>query len=116
MTRDNKEARNAHPKPVARERTTTERFTWRGIACSVVHTRDHINSGWSRLNFRILSDKAPPVPITHARYLAHEVDEDDVTAAGGAVPYLVAWLEREACNPGYAKALADWKQLDLFGR
>jgi len=97
-------------------RVTTDSFTWRGIRCSVVHTRGHINAGWSRLQFRVLSDRAPPVPITHARYLAHELDEDEVIAAGGTVAFMLAWLDREAETPGYAKALAAWKQLDLFAQ
>lgn len=97
-------------------RFSTSRFEWRGITCSVAHTRDHINPGWAKLEFRVLSPHAPPVPITHNAYLRHEADQDVIDAAGGAVAYLVAWLERDALTPGYAKAMAAWKQLDLFNR
>ena len=103
------------PHSAARARVTTETFTWRGIRCSVTHTRNHVNEGWSRLYFRVES-QGPPVPITPTRTLIHDLDEDVVIAAGGTVPFMIAWLDRDALNASYAKALAAWKQFDLFGK
>lgn len=89
-------------------------LTWRGVACRVEHHPDHINAGWSRLNIRVLSPAGAPLPFTESGWLRHELDEDDLKAAGGPVAFFTAWLERDAGSTHYAAALARWKQFDLF--
>jgi hypothetical protein len=96
--------------------TATHRITWRGVTCTVTHTRNHINEGWSLLDVRVIAPKGAPLPITTTGHRTRGLDEDEVVAAGGAVAFVTAWMDAESVNPGYAYAVAHWKQLDLFAR
>jgi hypothetical protein len=89
-------------------------LTWRGVSCRVSHQRDFIEKGWSHIELRVTSRKAPPLPITNTGYLSHFLAEDDLNAAGGPVAFFTAWLDREAGNKRYLAQLAKWQQLDLF--
>lgn len=109
-----KAAKPAKPKRKPVPRKTTERFTWRGIEMTATHTPNYISTGWSHLELRVVKPKGMPVPITDTGYLSHFLAEDDLNAAGGAVSFFTAWLEREANSKAYAKALTRWRQLDLF--
>lgn len=102
------------PRSRHRSRKAVERFTWRGIECSATHTSDYISTGWSHVELRVLKPKGMPVPITETGYRSHFLDEADIKAAGGPAAFFRAWLEREAASKAYAKALARWRQLDLF--
>jgi len=101
-------------KTKARPRKSVEKFTWRGIEMSATHTPDYISAGWSHIELRVVKPKGRPVPITDTGYLSHFLDEADLKAAGGAVAFFRAWLDREADSKAYRKALARWQQLDLF--
>lgn len=89
-------------------------FTWRDVTCRVEHIRDWKIDGWSRLIIRVVHPRGAPLPFTENGYHAHEVDEDDLLAAGGVVPFLLSWMERDSRAPRYANALYKWKQSDLF--
>jgi hypothetical protein len=102
----------AKSKP--RSRNSVEKFTWCGIEMSATHSPNYISTGWSHIELRVLKPKGRPVPITDTGYLSHFLDEGDLKAAGGAVAFFRAWLDREAESKAYCKALARWQQLDLF--
>ncbi|CEJ87877.1 conserved hypothetical protein [Hyphomicrobium sp. GJ21] len=89
-------------------------FTWRDVACRVEHIRDWRIDGWSRLVIKVVHPRGAPLPFTENGYHVHELDEDNVAAAGGVVTYLIAWMDRDAVHSRYAIALARWKQGDLF--
>lgn len=104
----------ASAKTKVRPRKSVEKFTWRGIEMSATHSPNYISAGWSHIELRVVKPKGRPVPITDTGYLSHFLDEADLKAAGGAVAFFMAWLDREADSKVYRKALARWQQLDLF--
>jgi len=89
-------------------------FTWRDLTCRVDHIRDWRIDGWSRLIIKVVHPRGAPLPFAESGYFEHQLDEDDLTAAGGATRFLSAWLDRDAMSPRYAQALFAWKQGDLF--
>lgn len=101
-------------KTSARPRKSVQRFTWRGIEMSATHQQNYISTGWSHIELRVLKPKGIPVPITSSGYLSHFLDEADLKAAGGPAGLFREWLDREANAKPYLKALASWRQLDLF--
>lgn len=90
-------------------------FRWRDVECSVEHIPDWKIDGWSRLVIRVVSPRGAPLPFSEQGFHVHDMDEDQLKAAGGPVAFLLAWLERDAVNLRYAEALYRWKQGDLFG-
>lgn len=90
-------------------------FTWREVTCRVEHIPDWKIEGWSKLIIRVVSPRGAPLPFAEGGYFVHEIDEDELKAAGGAVAFFLAWLERDAGSIRYAEALYRWKQGDLFG-
>ncbi len=89
-------------------------FTWRDVSCRVDHVRDWKIDGWSRLIIRVVHPRGAPLPFSETGYHVHDLDEDDVKAAGGPVAFVLAWLHREAGSVRYAQAIYKWKQGDLF--
>lgn len=71
-------------------------FTWRDITCRVEHIRDWKIDGWSRLIVRALNPRRAPLPFAEASdYHVHELDEDDLKAAGDLPPFcLHSWTMR----------------------
>lgn len=92
----------------------TERITWRGVLCRVSHQPNFMGEGWSQIEIQVISPRGAPLPLTETGYFAHYLAEDELTAQGGCARYFEAWLTREAGSARYARALARWKQLDLF--
>ena len=88
------------PRP--REHQT---FRWRDVDCAVEHVRDWKIDGWSKLIIRVVQPRGAPLPFSEQGIHVCELDEDELKAAGGAVAFLLAWLERDASLPRYADAL-----------
>jgi len=95
-------------------RTVTHWFTWRHLRCKVVETRHYLSHGWTMLQLEVVAARDTPCPITATGYLAHFIDEDELAAAGGAVAFLSAWLDRAAATKAYQTAEFRWRQGDLF--
>lgn len=84
----------------------TYSFTWRGIALRVRHHRRYYDYGADRIQVWVISPPDAILPIAEDGYARCFEDEDVVAAAGGAVAYVTAWLEREANTPA-------WKRREL---
>lgn len=89
-------------------------MVWRGLSCRVIHQPNYVNDGWSRLTIEVISPRDAPLPFAESGYALHEMDFDELTAAGGPEAFFHAWLERDAGSPRYASALARWQQFDMF--
>lgn len=98
-----------------RRKTVTCQLIWRGITCTVVHTTNYIWPGQSHLELAVLTTPRIPLPITPTGYISHFVAEDAVIAAGGAVAFFIAWLDREATSKAWTRAELASRQGDLFG-
>lgn len=93
-----------------------EQIEWDGVRCRVRHEPDFRgNSGWSRIDIQVLTPLGHPLPIAESGYHSHQLDSDELAAAGGAAVYFRAWLELEKQSYRYEKALARYRQGDLFG-
>lgn len=97
-----------------RPNRTYETFCWRGVSARVTVTRNHRIEGWTLLDITVLSPPRAPLPFAIDGHLQHGLEQDKIDAAGGVGPQLTAWAERDAQTPGYALAVARWKQGDLF--
>lgn len=88
---------------------------WHGIRCRVRHEPDFRgNSGWSRIDIQVVAPAGHPLPIAENGYHAHQLDSDELAASGGAAAFFRAWLDRERRSFRYEKALAVYRQGDLF--
>ena len=81
-------------------------ITWRGIGIEITFTPeafgmvDHIE---------LRSAGRAPLPVTETGYRSNHLPLGNVTAAGGAVAFVTAWLDHEAAQTGWNGA-----QLSLF--
>lgn len=101
------DARNA-------DRTTVTWFTWRHLRCKVLETPHWGVHGSTFLRLDIIAPRDTPVPITTTGSLAHGIAPDELAAAGGAVAFLTAWMDREAKGKAYQRAEFLWRQGDLL--
>jgi hypothetical protein len=116
ITKSAKKPKTMNPPPRRRRPTTTHKLVWRHVTCRVKHVPDYMSQGWSHIEIIVQSPKDAPIPITQTGYLSHFLDEDELVAAGGPVAFFLAWMDREARTPAWAKADNRWRQLELFPR
>ena len=114
-------ADKSRPSKKAKDKTrkdavTTHKLVWRDITCRVRRTPNYISKGWTHLELIVVTPKGAPVPITTTGYLSHFLDEDLLAKNGGPVAFFLAWIEREARTPKWAKTEFKWRQLELFPR
>lgn len=86
----------------------THSTTWRGIAMTVTFTpkrfgmADHIE---------IKAANKRPLPVTETGYRSHFMEAGTVAEHGGALAFVIAWLDHEAERTGWRDAP---QQLSLF--
>lgn len=90
-------------------------FEWHGIAARVTVTPNHRIDGWTLITIALKNPSGPPLPIIpQGTIIHHGIEQEKLDAAGGVLPFLTCWADRDAQTPGYLKALAAWRQGDLF--
>ncbi|MGD9830674.1 MAG: hypothetical protein AB7U66_18285 [Hyphomicrobiaceae bacterium] len=97
-----------------RASTCTHWFTWRHLRCKLDETCNFLSLGWTLLQLRVIAARDTPCPITTTGFLAHQIDAEALAAAGGAVAFMSAWMDREAESKAYTAAMLRWRQGDLF--
>ncbi len=91
-------------------------FEWSGVQCRVrVEANYRGNAGWSRIDIQVLTPTGHPLPIAESGTHSHQLDADELAAAGGPVAFYRAWLEKDSRHYRYTKALDAYHQADLFG-
>ena len=93
---------------------TRHDFMWRTIQLHLVHTKNHFDYGADKLQLRVVEPSNAILPITENGYRTELLDGDLVEAAGGAVAFVRAWLEREANTVGWRRRELKAAQLELF--
>ena len=101
---------NAHRQ----DRTTVHWFTWRHLRLKLEETPHYPSHGWTMLQLHVIAARDVPCPLTRTGYFAHFLDEIELAAAGGAVAFMTAWLDRDAALKPYKQAETRWRQGDLF--
>ncbi|MDO9223587.1 MAG: hypothetical protein Q7U20_07735 [Caulobacter sp.] len=94
-----------------------ETFTtdWQGIALSVTFEARWLNSESANIaHLQVKSVGRIPLPITETGYRSHFLPADEVAAAGGAVAYVLAWLNHAATAPEWRARPEAMGQLSLF--
>jgi len=107
-------AHSKKPRRAEPRRTTTRRVVWRDVTCRVRHTRDYLVEGSDHVELMVLTPKGALLPITDTGYLSHFIDAGELDAAGGAVRFMLDWMEREAKSTRFRKADFKSRQLKLF--
>ena len=88
-------------------------FTWRHIRCKILLTPNAPWHGSMQLEVTPICARDVPVPITSTGYVARCVAPETLAQAGGPIPYLRVWMDREAATKAYKKAEQRWRQLEL---
>ena len=71
----------------------SSQIDWRGVAISVSYHR-HQWSEFDHIEVNVIGDGI--IPITETGYRPHYLHSDVTDEYGGAVAYVLAWLEQEA--------------------
>lgn len=105
-------ARDGRP---AKSRSTWHRLTWCGVRLAFRYQPTSLGGYYAHLEVRVMaSPEGRPIPITDTDYRSRFVFPPEVEEAGGATAYLRHWLDREAKSVAYQRALARWRQPELF--
>lgn len=96
-----------------------ETIQWQGLVIEVLH---HHN--WSPAykeaydhaldHLEITSLNREPLPITETGYVSRFERAENIAAKGGAVLYVLSWLDQEVQSPQWREAQANARQLALF--
>ena len=95
MLRPAQRGHTAYAKHQA-EHTITHWLRWRGVSLKLSEINNPRWSGWTILHLEVVAARDTPVPITNTGFLQHGIDAEELSAAGGAVAFMTAWLDREA--------------------
>ena len=74
---------------------------------------DYAGEGRTHLEITVKSPAGAPIPITDTGYRSHFVATDELAAAGGAVAFVAAWLDREAGTKAWSQTEFQWRQLSF---
>jgi len=90
---------------------TTQQIEWQGIPIEVSYKPDYLGMG---IVGHIEVKASEPLPFTETGYRSIFINPDIVSRRGGAVAFVIGYLEEEACKPAWKKHQADRQQLALF--
>jgi hypothetical protein len=72
------------------------RITWNGMAISIRHVANWVNTGFDHLEITTIHPERAALPFTETGYRSHFVCPADLESHGGAVAFVIAWLEAES--------------------
>ena len=78
----------------------TSQIDWRGVAISISYHR-HQWAEFDHIEVNVIGDGI--IPITETGYRSHYQHSDVTDEYGGAVAFVLAWLEHEAQTPQWKK-------------
>lgn len=95
------------------------RMEWRGIQLEITYEPQWMSApvmdeDLAHIEVRSIDPANAPLPITETGYRSHFITPPAVTAAGGPVAYLHAWLEAEADTRAWREREEAARQLALF--
>jgi len=98
-----------------RRRSSTARIVWRDVTAKVRHTHDYLLDGQDHVEVMVVAPAGAVLPITETGYRSHFLPAEELAAAGGAVRFVLDWLDREARTRRWQATEFRWRQLDMFG-
>jgi hypothetical protein len=114
-----KPAKRTPVKPAAKPKkrgVEKQKLQWGDVLLEVSYERDYMGmkDSIAHLEVRVLSPKGAIIPITDTGYRSQFISSMYVENAGGAVPYVRAWLETQAATSAWKKREIASRQLSLF--
>lgn len=88
-------------------------FEWCGIRVSLRHVHNYC-SVIEHLEIRTVDPEKAPLPITETGYKSHFIDEGSLNEYGGALDYVLAWLDDSASKPEWQRLKEVASQYSLF--
>jgi hypothetical protein len=98
---------------MTKRKPKTAHLTWRGTLLSIKHTPQYFGHA-DHVEVTVKKPVKAILPITDTGYRSHFIDPDELQAAGGAVLFVQAWLEREATTQACRDRQAKLAQLDFL--
>ncbi len=86
---------------------------WQGISILITHA----HKAWGvieHLEIKTIDPPKAPLPITDTGYLSHYLDESYLQEYGGAVAYILAWLDHESKKSAWKSKQETARQYSLF--
>ena len=96
---------------MTKRRIVTDKIEWRGILLVIRHQHDYLWPGTSHVEVHVVRPKRAVIPITETGYRSHFIDREELSLAGGAVTFVIAWLDREAARRKWQRAEIEAQQL-----
>lgn len=93
---------------------------WNGITIEISYEPDWLNcsrdSGRDRayLEIRAIAPERAMLPISETGYRSHFTSAETVESYGGAVAFVLAWLDEEAATPAWRRHAEAARQFALF--
>ena len=84
------------------------------VKIRITHARNYLVQGTDHIEIEAIKPKRQPLPITETGYLSHFIDWQQLSAAGGPVTFVTAWLAREGAAKPWVKREQARAQGDLF--
>ena len=97
-----------------RERPTTYKIEWRGVLIVIRHELDSLWPGTSHLEVHVVRPRRAPIPITETGYRSQFINTLELINAGGAVTFVIAWLDTEAKSTAWQNREFASRRGDLF--
>lgn len=91
----------------------TYEFEWCGICVSLQHVHKYCGV-IEHLEIRTIDPEKTPLPITETGYKSHFIDETSINNYGGALAYVLAWLDDAARKPEWQRQNEVASQYSLF--
>jgi len=96
--------------PTKLEDHMTHAIVWDGIAVSITHTPNWLNSEFHHVELRANER----LPVTETGYRSHFIHQDEFTHFGTATAFVEQWLDEAAKSPDWIRHKQDSRQLSLF--
>jgi len=88
----------------------THEIVWDGIALSIFHTPNWLNSGFHHIELR--ADQK--LPVTETGYLSHFIHQDEFALFEDVAAFVEQWLNASATSKDWIKFKEESRQLSLF--
>lgn len=99
-----------------RRQSSIHRMTWRDYTLRVELIRNHRVEGWTLVVVDVVDPPGAPLPVGHQPSYVTGLEEERLSAAGGARAMLTKLFDEHARGWAWEKAQFRFKQGDLFSR
>jgi len=88
----------------------THSIVWDGIAVSISHTPNWVNTEFHHIELRA----SERLPATETGYRSHFIHQDEIALFESVTAFVEQWLEAAAQSPEWIRFKEDSRQLSLF--